>query len=275
MRVVQRACCPIQICYGLDWRNQVEQALETIAKKALISPRECEMRVSLRTAQGLRINSAEVFDGNVTQEVFPFSIVLKPNTLTKPFCVRYDVDVDASCVVERVDASCVRYNVDVERLPQTFKEKKQSLSALTGRVQLRTKLYTVQCAFQGWRDAWHFSQRTLRQLAKEVVDDIASETFELQRANTCPLANHGKLAARRPKPQHPPELHLPRVNTWPFANRGRLASARGIARTLSDSSSVASEKPSASHFKRNTTSKLNGAPLTRCDLDYARQSARW
>jgi len=177
-----RARHPVYINENLDWHSRARQTLETIARRALITSQDCVTRVSMLSAQGTALCPVAVLNGAVAQEDFPFKMFLKPSSLLR---TRFDLNAD------KVPVECVTLGTK-ESWPKSQKIKQKQVIArgLAGSVQARLQSVAIQSAFRGWQLAWHFSQRTLRELARDIDADLSSQTdqSDLRRTATWPCS---------------------------------------------------------------------------------------
>jgi len=142
-----------------------------------------------------------------------------------------------------------------------MKEKQVIARGLSSVVHARLRSDTIRSAFKGWQLTWHFSRRTLSELARDIDADLSSQMCQsdLRRAATWPSAcsesaglhrtasvrcNPAARSKPAPRPRRRPtlrelaiEIHadlssqihqsdLLHTSTWPSGSRSQLASAK-------------------------------------------------
>lgn len=119
---------------------------------------------------------------------------------------------ERQCACDVVSFSCPLW-ADLPKWPITFKEKKRSegLRAFSTDVQLKL----IRHAMNIWQCAWRFAQYTLRELSREVEDDLHAYHTNLRHTGSWPQCRSSCNVAE----EDDTDWDLLRTTTWP-----RLAS---------------------------------------------------
>merc|ERR1719343_934051 len=177
---------PITVQYDSDWHSRAQNSFELIARRAMITTEYCMTRVSVCSDQGQAMCPVAVSRGDVAHEDFPLRICLKPTKLFHPhFGPNLVVEVD------RVPWATI------ESWPRSNKERRRIALEFSRKVGARSQSDAIRSAFRAWRSAWYFSQRTLRELAKDVDDDLSvlELQWDVRRAPSWPSSAHSQRVA--------------------------------------------------------------------------------
>jgi len=245
VRIFVRAACharhPMYIHEGADWRSRAQLTLKTVAKRALITSQDCIARVSVFSAQGEALCPDAVLNGNIAHDAFPFRMLIKPSSLLRPRFEQHPHEVPVECVPLGT----------IESWPKSQKIKGKQVMArgLTCLVQARLRLDIIRSTFRGWQLTWHFSRRTLSELARDIDADLSSQMCQSD---------------------------LRRAATWPYRACGELA---GLHRTAAFHSSARS-KPAAPKPRRKLTlrelaSEIDAAIASPTHQSDLRHTATW
>lgn len=210
MRAAVLARDPITIQDGPDWHSRAQHSLELIARRAMITSECCMTLVSMSSEQGTALCPIAVSRGDVAHEDFPLRIRLKPTKL-------FHFHVGPNPVVDEVPVEKVPWGT-IQRWPRSNKDCQRIALNFSRVVLARSQADATRSAFKAWQSAWVFSQRTLRELAKDVDDDLLVQELQpdLRRAPSWPSRGRRQRAA----------LH--RAATWPSRVNTQRARVQSI-----------------------------------------------